>query len=99
MKILCFAAAFTGILGLAQGADEAWLQWDEARSQAVGKAAYVQGRVGGIFDTRLLKTERSYNYKLAATWMTGDVIRATARTLQLARRLPDLEANYLQGFG
>ena len=43
MKILCFAAAFTGILGLAQGADEAWLQWDEARSQAVGKAAYVQG--------------------------------------------------------
>ena len=42
-----------------------------SRAQAIGKAAYVQGRVGGIFDTRILKTERSYNYKLAATWMTA----------------------------
>jgi len=28
---------------------------------------YEEGRVGGIFDTRILSTNRSYNYKLAAT--------------------------------
>ena len=94
MKIVAFAA-LAGVLALAQGADESWLKWDAARAQAVGKAAHVQGRVGGIFDTRFLKTERSYNYKLAATWMTGDVIRATARTLQLTQRLPDADAQAL----
>ena len=94
MKIVAFAA-LAGVLALAQGDDESWLKWDAARAQAVGKAAYVQGRVGGIFDTRFLKTERSYNYKLAATWMTGDVIRATARTLQLAQRLSDADTKAL----
>lgn len=94
MKIVA-AAAFAGILALAQADDESWLKWDAARAQAVGKAAYVQGRVGGIFDTRFLKTERSYNYKLAATWMTGDVIRATARTLQLTQRLSDADTKAL----
>jgi hypothetical protein len=79
----------------AQRADESWLTWPAARAQTIGKAAYVQGRVGGIFDTRLLKTERSYNYKLAATWMTADVIRATARSIQLADRLSDEEAKAL----
>lgn len=87
MKILAIASVV--VLALAQASDEAWLHWDAARAQAVGKAAYVQGRVGGIFDTRFLKTERSYNYKLAATWLNGDVIRAGARTLQLTGRLSD----------
>lgn len=79
----------------AQPADDAWLAWSGARAQAIGKAGYVQGRVGGIFDTRFLKTERSYNYKLAATWFTPDVIRASARTIQLADRLTDDEARRL----
>ncbi|MDP2322011.1 MAG: hypothetical protein Q8O42_22065 [Acidobacteriota bacterium] len=94
MKILA-TAALAGVVALAQAADESWLRWDAARAQAIGKAAYVQGRVGGIFDTRLLKTERSYNYKLAATWLNGDVIRATARTLQLTGRLSDDDARKL----
>ena len=79
----------TLIASIALQADDAWLQWPASRAQAIGKAAYVQGRVGGIFDTRLLKTERSYNYKLAATWMTPDVIRASARVAQLSERLTD----------
>ncbi len=87
MKILAIASVV--VLALAQASDDAWLQWDAARAQAIGKAAYAQGRVGGIFDTRILKTERSYNYKLAATWLNGDVIRATARILQLTGRLSD----------
>ena len=74
--------------------DDSWLTWSASRAQGIAKAAYVQGRVGGraIIDTRLLKTERALNYKLAATWMTPDVIRATARTLQLTDRFTDDDA-------
>ena len=93
MKILAIASVV--VLALAQASDDAWLQWDAARAQAIGKAAYVQGRVGGIFDTRLLKTDRSYNYKLAATWLNGDVIRAGARILQLTGRLSDDDTRQL----
>lgn len=75
--------------------DQSWLTWSASRAEAIGKAAYVQGRVGGIFDLRMLKTERAYNYKLAATWMTPEVIRASARTLQLAERLSEAEATAL----
>lgn len=66
--------------------DEDYLSWDAQRALAIGQHAYQRGRVGGVFDTRLLKTERSYNYKLAATWLTPEVIRATARLLQIRSR-------------
>lgn len=95
MKSAALVVALIGALGGTQAADDAWLSWPASRAQAIGKAAYVQGRVGGIFDTRILKTERSYNYKLAATWMTPEVIRASARTLQLTQRLSDAEAKAL----
>ena len=49
---------------------------------------YKTGRVGGFFDTRGLRTDRSYNYKLAATWLTPEVIRASSRLAQLRSRLP-----------
>jgi hypothetical protein len=67
--------------------EETYLEWTVAQCESIGKAAYQRGRVGGLFDTRLLKTERSYNYKLAATWLTPDVIRAAARLLQIRSRL------------
>jgi hypothetical protein len=67
--------------------DEPYLGWSARQAETIGTDAYRKGRVGGFFDMRMLKTERSYNYKLAATWMTGDVIRATARLLQLRSRL------------
>lgn len=81
-------------LGLAAQAppDDAWLSWPASRAQAVGKAAYVRGRVGGWFDTRMLKTESAYNYKLAATWLHPLAVRATVRARQLAERLSDGEA-------
>lgn len=94
MKTVSLMVAFVGALVAAQ-VDEAWLKWDAARAQAIGKSSYVQGRVGGFFDTRLLKTERAYNYKLAATWLHSDVIRATARILQLTGRLSDEDARKL----
>jgi hypothetical protein len=90
------ALALCGPLTLAvQEPDEEYLGWSAERAESIGKAAYQKGRVGGWFDSRLLKTERSYNYKLAATWLTPEVIRATARLLQLQRRLTPVETTAL----
>lgn len=79
---------------LAQG-DEAWLTWSAARADGIGRAARVQGRVGGYFDTRILSTNSSYNYKLAATWLNPEVIRASARMAQLTDALGAEEAKRL----
>ncbi len=95
MRAVALVVTLIAFLGNAQSADDAWLSWTAARAQSIAKGAYVQGRVGGIFDTRILKTDRSYNYKLAATWMTRDILRATARTLQLSERLSDAETKSL----
>jgi hypothetical protein len=83
--------ALAPLLGLAQGRDDSWMVWPMERAQAVGRAAYVQGRVGGFFDTRILQTESAYNYKLAATWFHPLAIRATARVRQLTVGMSDGE--------
>jgi hypothetical protein len=75
--------------------DERYLAWSVSQAESIGKSTYQQGRVGGFFDSRILKTERSYNYKLAATWLTPDVIRATVRLLQVKSRLNDEETRKL----
>ena len=72
--------------------DDEFLSWTPQRAEAIGQQGYRRGRVGGIFDTRLLKTERSYNYKLAATWLSPEVIRATARLIQLRSRRSEQDA-------
>lgn len=79
--------------------DEAYLTWSAKQAEAVGTNAYRRGRVGGIFDLRALKTERAYNYKLAATWLTPEAIRATARILQLRSRLSDADTRALVAEG
>lgn len=71
---------------IAPGGD-AYLSWPPERAQSIGEQAYKRGRVGGLFDGRLLKTERAYNYKLAATLLSPLVIRASARVLQIHSRL------------
>ncbi len=91
---LCCAAALS-VLAFAQPGPDAYLTWTAKQAETVGEQAYKKGRVGGIFDTRLLKTDRSYNYKLAATWLTPDVIRATARLAELRDRLTDAETRAL----
>ena len=92
MKLLFLVAV--AALGIAQATDD-WLTWPAARAHSIGQSAHVTGRVGGLFDTRMLKTERSYIYKLAATWITRDVVRASARVSQLTSRLTDEEAHAL----
>ena len=77
------------------GPEESWLKWTSAQAQEIGRVARVQGRVGGLFDTRILSTNTSYNYKLAATWLHTDVVRAAVRMTQLSERLSDDEARKL----
>jgi hypothetical protein len=74
---------------------EAYLNWTSKQVESIGTQAYQRGRVGGLWDTRVLKTERAHNYKLAATWLSPDVIRATARHIQLRSRLQDVETRAL----
>jgi hypothetical protein len=78
---------------------EPYSSWTALQAESLGEHWYAKGRVGGPFDTRILKTERSYNYKLAATWITPDVVRAVARLLQLQRRLTDDETRALVKVG
>lgn len=73
----------------AQAQPDAYLSWSAKQAETVGQQSYQKGRVGSAFDLRLLKTDRAYNYKLAATWLTPDVIRATARLAQLRDRLSE----------
>jgi hypothetical protein len=75
-----------------QAADAEFLRWSARQAESVGRGMYKVGRVGSSWDLRLLKTERAYNYKLAATWLTPDVVRAAVRLQQLANRFDDAEA-------
>jgi hypothetical protein len=83
-----------GVLGQTGPSDE-YLRWSAGEAERIGRSTYKQGRVGGVWDTRGLKTERAHNYKLAATWLTPEVIRATARLLQLRSRMSEQDARDL----
>lgn len=84
------AAVFLGIGALAgagQGpTDESWLTWTPEQALSVGRTARVTGRVGGFWGVRGLHTERAMNYELRVTWLTPEVIRASARLAQIRDR-------------
>lgn len=92
--LLCLVAATPPWLAAQPGLD-AYLSWSDKQAEVVGQQTYKKGRVGGVWDMRVLKTERAYNYKLAATWLTPDVIRAAARLTQLRSRLSEMETRAL----
>jgi hypothetical protein len=89
------SASGVSVAAVVQPAHDQFLSSSARQAEAIGREMYKKGRVGGFWDTRKLKTERAYNYKLAATWMTPDAIRATARQVQLRSRLADGEAQAL----
>lgn len=72
-----------------------YLTWTADQSVNTGKGWRVNGRVGGAFDLRVIHTEHSYNYKLRATLMTPEAIRATARLEQLRLHLTDEQTRAL----
>ncbi len=72
-----------GAAAIGQGADDAFLTW--SRRDATDIVANIRrtDSVGNRMSFRGLKTDRAISYKLRATWLTPDVIRATARGVQL----------------
>lgn len=61
----------------------------EKQARNLISSARVSGRVGGAFDLRITSTDRSFNYKLRATWITQDVASALARVLVAAKGVPE----------
>ncbi|MEO8597138.1 MAG: hypothetical protein ABI759_27715 [Candidatus Solibacter sp.] len=82
----------TGWLGVllaaasgAAGGESALPNLKQAKSIVLSRR--VTGQVGKSLDFRVVQTDRSVNYKLRATWMTPEVIRANARIQQLEKGL------------
>jgi hypothetical protein len=72
-----------------------YLSWTAQQANDIGKRWRVNGRAGGALDLRVIHTEHAYNYKLRATLMAPEVIRATARLEQLRMRLTDVQTREL----
>jgi len=86
VEAFCVFLATATVLGQQRSGPSSadnYLTWTSAQAQRIGRGARVNGRVGSAFDFRVVHTERSYNYKLRATWLTPEVIRASARLTQL----------------
>jgi len=64
---------------------EEYLDWSASQAKDVGKVFRRKTRFG--YNIRMLRTERAESYELMATWMTPEVIRASARLDQLRNRL------------
>jgi hypothetical protein len=73
------------------GAEDDFLHWDAQRANSIVAAQRVSGNVGKNLDFRVIRTDRSINYKLRATWLTPEAIRANARLEQLKKNLSDAE--------
>lgn len=92
-----FVSAFLASASGSAEQKEAFLSWSDKQATQIGMAMRENGRVGGWFDTRVVHTEHSYNYKLRATWLSPEVIRASARIQQLHEGLDDEQAMALVG--
>lgn len=79
--------------GIAQTAsiDESYFSLNAEQIKKIGETWRVKGRVGGFFDTRIRDTDKSINFKLRATLMSPEMIRATAKFEQLRNALTDDE--------
>lgn len=79
----------------AQSEREAYLSWTAEHAEKIGREMRVSDKIGKSFDLRLINTDKAINYKLRATWMTPEVIRACARLQQLRNRLTDQQTQEL----
>ena len=71
--------------------DTEFLSWNQKEAVKFGEVWRVNGRIGGYFDFRIKSTDKAFNYKLRATLMTPEAIRATARFEQLRNSLTNDE--------
>lgn len=84
ISLVLFAIGSEGGAGAYQ---EEYITWSAKQAEAIGRSMRERGRVGA--GQGLLHTERATSYKLRATWLTPEVIRATARLEQIKARLTD----------
>lgn len=96
-RVKRLARLCAGLLGLAAltAAAEVVPALDAKRAREIALSTRVNGQIGNSFDLRITSTDRSINYKLRASWMTPEVIRANARLLQLTRGLSLAETDAL----
>ena len=78
------------LLFLQSPASPSYLNWTQKQANDVGKSMRALGRVSGT-GRGLFNTEKSLSYKIRATWISQEVIQATARLQQLRSRLSDGE--------
>ena len=81
MFLLAFCVASILPSGLAQSSlsdKEKYLAWTDEQAIKIGKGMRVNGKVGSSWGLRVTHTDHAVNYKLRATWLTPEVIRAAA---------------------
>jgi hypothetical protein len=71
-----------------------YLTWSKKQAVEVGKSMRATGRVSGT-GRGIFNTEKSSSYRIRATWITPEVIRATVRLHQMQNRLSDEETKAL----
>ena len=74
--------------------NSSYLNWSEKQAIEIGKNMRATGHVSGT-GRGIFNTEKSIGYKIRATWITPDVIRATARLHQIQNRSSDEEIKLL----
>jgi len=89
--LILFFACFHTLNAQNSSENQGYLSWSSKTAKSVGKSWRNRGRAGGFFDTRILSTNDSFNYKLRATLMSPEAIRAASRIEQLNNRLSDKE--------
>ncbi len=83
LAIYASALVVTGAAPCAQEADSAYLSWSASQAEDAAKSMEAKGRVAGTRGFMNTRTDQARNYKLRAFWLTPEVIRGTARVLQL----------------
>jgi hypothetical protein len=70
--------------------DSSYLNWSQKQAIDVGKRMRASSRVSGT-GRGIFNTEKSISYKIRATWLSQEVVQATARLQQIRSRLSDEE--------
>lgn len=88
--LLCVLSLLSAGFSQASRTDkEPYLSWTSEEATRIGASARATGKIAGAGNRRILNTDRAIEYKLRATWLTPEVIRASARLEQLRARLTD----------
>jgi hypothetical protein len=87
LLILCLAV---WVPGWSQGA-----YTNEKEARQFIDSMREKGRVGGRWDSRVTSTDRSYNYKLRATWLTPQILQAMGRLLEINKGLSPTEVQQI----